>query len=309
MRFLCLLLCPVTFLNQVWAQTNTTGSKNSGAEAALHVRVVDEPGPVPTQSTPGKGYVVQVTNSLGAPVSGAAVALRLPEDGPTGRFSNGLRAWVAYTDAAGIARFPAIQWGDHAGVADLRLTAAKGSAHSGVMVAQQIGPENPTVSVVAVPMETAPPVVPKPAAPRLPELALETPTPGTGSKPLADTVAPPPSTMDLTGIAVPAANAPSMNVSRSGTSAPTDKPHSLTPNPPQAAASSAPPQVTITNSPTGAGGATHEGHKKMWVLVAVGTGAGLASLLALHAHLGGGGAGGTSSAGVTVGTPTIVVSH
>jgi hypothetical protein len=308
MKFLCLLLCPLIALNQVWAQTNTTGSKNSGAEAALHVRVVDEPGPVPTQSTPGKGYVVQVTNSAGAPVSGAAVALRLPEEGPTGRFSNGLRAWVAYTDAAGIARFPAIEWGDHAGVAELRLTAAKGSSHSGVMVAQQIGPENPTVSVVAVPMETAPSVVPKPAAPRLPELALETPTPGGGSKPLADTVAPPPSTMDLSGIAVLAANAPSMNVSRTGTSAPTAKAHSLTPNPPQAA-SSAPPQVTITNSPTGAGGATHESHKKLWVLVAVGTGAGLASLLALRGHLGGGGGGGASSAGVTVGAPTITVSH
>ena len=160
MRFLSLLLCPMLALNPIWAQTNSAGSNQSNPESPLHVHVVDDPGPAPTQSTSAKGYVMQVTNASGAPVAGAAVALRLPEDGPTGRFTNGLRAWVAYSDPAGIARFPVIEWGESAGRVDIRVTAAKGSYHAGLVIPQQLGAEHPSVSVVSVPMQ---PPVPAPA--------------------------------------------------------------------------------------------------------------------------------------------------
>jgi len=280
MRFFSLLLCSLMLLNPVWAQTGPVVSSESNPEAVLHVRIVDDPGPSATHSTSAKGYVVQVTDTSGAPVSGAAVALSLPEEGATGRFANGLRAWVVYTDAAGIARFPVIQWGEHAGPLKLRLTAAKGASHSGLTVAQQLGLENSSVSAV-----------PKPAIPSAPEVALETAEPGAISKPLADAIP-------------PTVNAPAIG-------SPSEKPHTLVPNPPAAAGKDGTePTVTISNSPTGAGGGGHESHKKLWALVAVGTGAGVATLLALRGHLGGGGGGSSaSSTGVSVGAPTITVGH
>jgi hypothetical protein len=287
MRFLSLLLCPMIALNPLWAQTNSAGPLESDPEAVLHVHVVDDPGPAQTRSTSAKGYVVQVTNASGGPVAGAAVALRLPEDGPTGRFANGLRAWVAYSDAAGIARFPVIRWGENAGPVQVGVTAAKGASHAGLMLAQQIGPENPSVTVVSVAVQAAA-VVPKPAPPQQPQIAMQTPQPGAISKPLADTV--------------PLSTSP-MNISRSGTSAPSEKPHTLTPNPPPASATK--PAVSITNSPTGAGGSSH---KKLWILIAaVGAGAGVGALLALKGH--GSNPGSGSTAGVSIGTPTVTVGH
>jgi len=302
MRFLSLLLCPMLALNPIWAQINpagSTGSNESSPDSSLHVHVVDDPGPAPTQSISTKGYVMQVTNSSGAPVTGAAVALRLPDDGPTGRFGNGLRAWVAYSDAAGIARFPVIVWGGSAGRLDIKVTAAKGSYHSGLIIPLQIGADRPSVSVVSVPMETPVPapvpaaavaLVAKPMPPQRPQIALETPP-----EALADTIP-----LNKTPLPTPLLDL-SMNVSKSGTSAPPKK-HTLIPNP-----SDAEPAVTITNSPSGAGG-SHEGHSKKWlVLVAVGAGAGVGAMMALKGHGSSGSTG--SSTGVSVGTPTITIGH
>jgi hypothetical protein len=275
-------------LNAVWAQTNSADPGESANEAALHIHVVDDPGPVQTQTMSAKGYVVQVTNAAGAPVSAAAVALRLPEEGPTGRFTNGLRAWVAYSDAAGIARFPVIQWGDNSGPLELRLTAAKGTSHNGLMIALQIGSDHPSMSIVSVPIEAAT-LVPKPAG-LAPEIIVETPQPGTTSMPLAD-IAPP----DISPI----------DLAKSGASAPAKNPHSLTPNPPPTS-DTAESAVSITNAATGAN-ASYGSHKLLWILPAAETAAGAGTMFALQAHGGDGSPG--SSSGVSVGSPTITVGH
>jgi hypothetical protein len=270
MRFLSLLLCQIIALNPIWAQTNSVAPAESDLDAVLHVHVADDPGPAHPQSTSAKGYVVQVTNAGGAPVSGAAVALRLPDDGPTGRFSNGLRAWVAYSDSAGIARFPVIQWGEYSGQVELRVTAAKGTLHTGLIIAQEIGSDRPSVSVVSVPVEAAA-VTPKPTLPLAPEIALQAPQPGT-------------------------------------VSAPSEKPYSLTPNPPEASSGgAAEPAVSITNAPTGASG-SHRSHKVLWILLAAGAAAGAGTVIALKGHKSGGGDSGSTS-GVSVGTPTITLGH
>jgi hypothetical protein len=296
-------------LNPIWAQSSSPVPADSAPDGALHIHVVDDPGPAQPQSTSVKGYVLQVTNTSGAPVAGAAVALRLPEDGPTGRFANGLRAWVAYSDPAGIARFPVIQWGETGGPVQVRVTAAKGVSHAGLMIAQRIGPDNGSVSVVSVPVEAA--LIPKPAAPRAPELALQASEHGTVSKPLADAVPLSIASPNIVTPNPPAPDTPAPDLSRSGSSAPTDKAHALTPNPPPSTKQAgSEPTVTITNSPTGAG--KMESHKKKWILIALGAGAGAAALLGVLAAHGGGGAGGAgsgSSSGVSVGTPTITVGH
>jgi len=313
MKFLSLFLCSFLALSPLWADSTAASSPDTNPEAVLHIHVVDDPGLAMTQSTAAKGYVVQVTDAAGTPVTGAAVALRLPEDGPTGHFPNGLRAWVAYSDQAGVARFPVIEWGDRAGAIEIHLTAAKGTSHSGFVIAQQIGPEHPSVSVVSVAVEKAAEApaakpeasdaniavqktpaavsVPKPAAPSMPQIAVKT-MPGTVSKPLADTIP-----MNVTP----------MNVSRSGSSAPTDKLHTLTPDPPSAS-NPAEPTVSITNSPTGAHG-SHDSHTKRWLLLAaIGTGAGVGAMMAMKGH-GGSSSGTASTTGVSVGTPTITVGH
>jgi len=299
MRFLSLLLCSALVTNPLWAQTS---SANSPGPVSFHVHVVDDPGPVLSQTTSAKGYVVQVTNTNGEPVAGAAVALRLPEDGSTGRFSNGLRAWVAYSDTAGIARFPVITWGETPGAAAVRLTAAKGAIHSNLTVWQQISAEPRSMSLVQVPVAAAPVVAtpaqaspgvlaaaPKPAPPTQPQLATQS---ATIVQPFADIVSP----------------TTPMNKSRSGASPDTSvKPHKLTPNPPAPAKETTEPIVSITNSSTGASGA-HQSHKKLYTLLAVAAGAGAAAgtLLAVKGH---GGAPSSSTAGISLGSPTISLGH
>jgi hypothetical protein len=294
MRFLSLFLCPLVALTPIWAQSTSAGGGEPAVEVPFHVHLVDEPGPAPTRSTSEKGYVVQVTNGTGAPVAGAAVALRLPEDGPTGRFANGLRAWVAYSDTAGIARFPVIQWGETGGLVELSVTAAKDTLHAGLTIAQQIGQEHPSASIVSIPVEAA--SVAKPAPPPEPRIVIQTPEPGTVSMPLADTVP----------LSVSPLNTSQLDIPKAGSSG-ASGPHTLTPNPPSAGKEdSAAPTVSITNSASGASG---NSHKKLWLLVAVGTGAGVGALMALKGAHGGGGSSTTSSSGVSVGTPTISVGH
>jgi hypothetical protein len=281
MRFFSLLLTALITANPAWTQTNAVSPPGVDPQAALRVRVLDDPQPVLPDSTAIKGYAVQVTDSSGAPVGDAAVALRLPEDGPTGHFAGNLRAWIAYTDSAGVARFPVIEWEGSIGLAVLRITAAKGSAHTGLLVEQRIGAEHASSLLspsLAAAKASAPPL------PRAPEIITETPKPGTLA--LADTI---PMTASKSGAAIPAGPA-------------------LKPGPPPTAQTQEParePAVSITNSGTGAGS---HGRRKTWLIVAaVGAAAGVGALLALHGH--GGGSSPASSLGVAIGTPTITVGH
>ncbi len=335
MRFLTLLLCPLIALQPIWAHSDSPAADPADPAAnvvSLHLHLIDEPGPGQPHSASAKGYVVQVTDGAGAPVVGAAVALRLPDDGATGRFANGLRAWVAYSDTAGIARFPVIQWGDSSGPLELKVTAAKGANHSALIIAQRISADNGSLSVVSVPVrtndaaaantsaeihKTAPDkpenVVAKLPPPPLPPFALDNPTPSTVFQPMAD-IAPPtepkptePAKHDQQDDAPPT---PLLNISKSGSSPAPEKPHTLKPEPPAPTKeASAEPTVTITNSPTGAG--SSESHKKMWILIAVGAGAGAAAMLGIMAaHSAGGAAGGgSSSSGVGIGAPTVTLGH
>ena len=296
-------------LQPIWAHADITPAESAvTGDVALRIHIIEEPGPAQPRATSAKGYVLQVTNAAGAPVTGAAVALRLPEDGATGRFNNGLRAWVAYSDSAGIVRFPVLQWGETAGVVQIQVTAAKGSSHTGLLIAQRLGSDGAAVSVVSVPVyapasetttpasvaptvvatprisenslgtphriplgfdmpqvETAQAAAPKPAAPRAPQVALETPAPGTVFQPLADV--PPAETPNRHQDAPPI----SMNTSSSGASPGTGKVHPLVPDPPAPTKEdSSEPMVSITNSPTGA--SSGESHKKIWILNCSGRG-------------------------------------
>jgi hypothetical protein len=329
MKFLSLFLSYFLALNPIWAQSGSGGSRQV-SEAALHVHLVDDPGPAQPHTTSTKGYVLQVTSAAGTPVAGAAVALRLPEDGPTGRFANGLRAWVAYSDSAGIAQFPVIEWGDIPGEVPLRVTAARGASHAQFMIAQRIGVDAGSVSVVSVPLQgpaspaknppavdTVVVAVAKPEPARMPEIQLPAPQSSATYKPLADVVPQkepsqplpdPTPVQQQPGTVFQPTDESVPSISRSGSSPAQDKPHPLAPKPPPAAKDGE-PTVTITNSPTGAGGS--ESHKKLWLIVGIGGGAAAAALFGILAAHGGGaaGAGSGSTSGVTIGAPTITVGH
>jgi hypothetical protein len=102
--------------------------------AILLIRIVEGEGAVyPIGSRATRGVTVQVTDETGKPVDSAAVVFRLPEDGPTGTFSSGMRTEVVTTSADGRANVWGMQWNRVTGPMEVRITAAKGQARAGTV--------------------------------------------------------------------------------------------------------------------------------------------------------------------------------
>ncbi len=80
-----------------------------------------------------RGVTVQVTDETGKPVEGAAVSFRLPDEGPSGTFSNGSRTEIATSKADGKAAAWGMQWNRTEGPSEIRVTAAKGPARAGTI--------------------------------------------------------------------------------------------------------------------------------------------------------------------------------
>ena len=127
------LLVTLPLSAQLPESSNAPGT--SPAPEALQIRVLDA-NPVSTSvnSQAGAGIAVEITDSDGAPVSEAAVVVRLPDAGPTGAFADGSHAAVAYTDHSGRAQIASLKWGDTPGVVAMRITAVKGTAHAGILL-------------------------------------------------------------------------------------------------------------------------------------------------------------------------------
>src|ERR1051325_7120453 len=78
--------------------------------AVLHIKVVEGEGTVhPAGSRTARPLTVEITDDRGRPVPGTAVSFHLPEDGPGGISSNGLRTDMSITDAQGRASLRGIQ--------------------------------------------------------------------------------------------------------------------------------------------------------------------------------------------------------
>ncbi|MCU1337870.1 MAG: hypothetical protein JWO19_3451 [Bryobacterales bacterium] len=117
--FLLLLRLPLT------AQNDT---------AVLLIRIVEGEGAVyPIGSRATRGVTVQVTDETGKPVDNAAVSFRLPDDGPTGAFSSGMRTEIVTTGVDGRANVWGMQWNRLPGPLEVRITAAKGKARAGTV--------------------------------------------------------------------------------------------------------------------------------------------------------------------------------
>ena len=102
--------------------------------AILLIRIVEGEGAVyPAGSRATRGVAVQVTDETGKPVDRAAVSFQLPEDGPTGAFSSGMRTEIVTTGADGRASVWGMQWNRVTGPLEVRITAAKGQARAGTV--------------------------------------------------------------------------------------------------------------------------------------------------------------------------------
>jgi len=130
----------------------------------------------------GKGFLVEVVDSSGAGIPGAALVLRLPDADPTGRFADGTHAAVTYTDQTGRARIAGIQWNAAPGVVAIRVTASRGTAHAGMLIQQTLTPVN---------MGALVPPVSHTAADALPPAVALLPTaPPLDTRPIAKVIAP-----------------------------------------------------------------------------------------------------------------------
>jgi hypothetical protein len=102
--------------------------------AILQIRIVEGEGTIyPIGSRATRGVTVLVTDETGKPVESAAVSFRLPEEGPTGEFSSGMRTEIVTTGADGRANVWGMQWNRVTGPLEVRITAAKGQARAGTV--------------------------------------------------------------------------------------------------------------------------------------------------------------------------------
>jgi hypothetical protein len=104
--------------------------------AILQIRVIEGEGVAyPLGSRATRGVTVQVTDETGRPIENASVSFRLPEEGPSGTFSNGSRLEIVTTKADGRAAAWGMQWNRTEGSFEIRITAVKGQARAGTVCA------------------------------------------------------------------------------------------------------------------------------------------------------------------------------
>jgi hypothetical protein len=99
--------------------------------AILLIRIVEGEGAVyPIGSRATRGITIQVTDEAGKPVDSATVNFQLPNDGPGGTFSSGMRTEMVNTGADGRANAWGMQWSRATGPFDVHITVSKGEARA-----------------------------------------------------------------------------------------------------------------------------------------------------------------------------------
>jgi hypothetical protein len=85
-----------------------------------------------------RGLTVLVTDEAGQPVDLASVSFRLPEQGPSGAFSSGLRTEVVTTGPDGRASVWGMKWNSTPGAVQIHITAVKDTARAGIISTQYL---------------------------------------------------------------------------------------------------------------------------------------------------------------------------
>ena len=270
-----LLLTTLLVVSPLAAQSVTPvpTAPEAVSTTSLQLKVLDG-----NAGTPGL-MTAEVTDLTGAPVPNAAVVFRFADDEASGEFADGTKAAVVYTDQAGRSRVEGIRWAATQGRVPVRVTAAKGTAHAGLLVEHVVTAAAP--AAVTPPAPVAQPIVMAPTpAPAAPVAAAKTPGVVIEHRAPAKRMAVPAFVEDSDS---PDANVPLRSSFRSYSD------------------SGDAPGISIASS-----GRASSGHsKKKWIIsLAVGAGAGVA--LAMMRH---GSTSGSSASGITIGSPTVSVGH
>src|SRR5579875_3700700 len=135
---LSVVLASSLVVSPLWGQTPAAETRSNDG-TVLQLRVVDRDGSqAQVSSTSARGFTVEVTDASGTPVEGVAVAMRLPDDGATGMFAGSSHSAVIYTNTAGLAHFSGIHWSATPGAVPVRIVAAKGSGHAGLLLEESL---------------------------------------------------------------------------------------------------------------------------------------------------------------------------
>jgi hypothetical protein len=111
--------------------------------AILQIQVIEGDGAVHAPgSRSAHPLAVQVTDETGKPVPEASVSFHLPEEGPGGTFTNGLRTEIAVTDARGRASLRGLQVNRTSGRFQVRIVASREQARAGTVSFQYIAEPN-----------------------------------------------------------------------------------------------------------------------------------------------------------------------
>jgi len=111
----------------------------SNAAVIVQLKIVEGDGAVfRTGTRATRGLTVLVTDETGKPLEHAAVSFRLPEEGPGGVFSTGLRTEVVTTAPDGRATVWGMQWNKTPGPVEIRITAIKDQARAGIISTQYL---------------------------------------------------------------------------------------------------------------------------------------------------------------------------
>ena len=124
----------------VWTAVLLIPIASTAQNGALHIAVVS--GEDTTHAAGAhvvKPITIEVTDAAGQPVEGARTSFQLPEEGPSGVLSSGLRTDLAVTDSHGRATLRGIQLNNTPGPFNIRVTVAKEQARAGIVVRQRIG--------------------------------------------------------------------------------------------------------------------------------------------------------------------------
>lgn len=109
------------------------------ASVIIQLKVIEGEGTVyRAGSRASRGLTVLVTDEAGKPVENAAVSFRLPESGPSGVFSTGLRTEIVKTGPDGRASVWGMQWSKTPGPMEIRITAVKDQARAGIISSQYL---------------------------------------------------------------------------------------------------------------------------------------------------------------------------
>ena len=280
-----IVLSPLLVMAPLWAQTPTVPAPNvSATPDVLELRILDADS-LRADGHPNEkqSVAVEVTDSSGAAVANAAVTCRLPDSGATGTFGDGTHAAIAYTDAQGRTTIEGIQWNNVAGPVMLRVTAAKGTAHTGTLIEKTLvssapegvaktsvvtaasGSQQPDTTVVVVPLPVSPQPNTEPPVVSQPTVSVTKPVRQPGQL-----AAQPAVSSKLNGVATNAAD----------------------------------PAVSVTH--TAAADAPHSSHLKWFVLAAVVVAAGAGAAFAMK---GKSSSSTTTPSSVSIGAPSVSVGN